>query len=336
MANVNHPIIIIDDDDDDDDNNDKKNNDDDDDDGDDCIICYTNNEKIITNNNAHNEDNNIRSTTSNTNDNNITSNNNNNEKATPNQNNRPSQKWNDTIQQCKELNVLFIDDSFPPNSTSVDGRKIHYHNNHSNTKMNTKRNANQHESNESCSSSPLSTRQEVIKCRCGVPATIKTVQKDGPNYGRFFLSCGNGNKYNKARRKINDKNNKKRRKVINNNNNDKENEIIILDSDDDENDNEKIMIKDDEKNQSTKPKTCSFFQWDDNHEQTNLSTSSRSAWMQQLLWFRYDNSNHGYNLTHPKGKFSPNHVKQGAMGDCWFLSALVCIYYYFSLILFFF
>ena len=36
---------------------------------------------------------------------------------------QPSEKWTDTVQQCKQLNVQFVDEEFPPNTTSLDGRR---------------------------------------------------------------------------------------------------------------------------------------------------------------------------------------------------------------------
>ena len=295
---------------------------------------------------------------------------------------QPSELWKGTMQRCQELNVKFVDDTFPPNSSSIDGRKIHSthetsaqhlnnvnekesikhlkgttasvigdnststSSNNSSTKMSSsgKMQSNQRESDSKLTNVKSTT---IIKCRCGVPASIKTVQKDGPNYGRFFLSCGR-----KKPARIKKKKRKKRKRVNNNNNKSNENDqtskkegngdVIILDGDcngddDGEGDDEIIVIDDDKDIAVTAKKfqnhnsaidndmrpQCSFFQWDDNHRQeVTYSSSSRTAWMHTLSWFRYE-TKHGYSLTYPKGFFSPDHVKQGGMGDCWFLSALV-------------
>ena len=69
-------------------------------------------------------------------------------------------------------------------------------------------------------------------------------------------------------------------------------------------------------------KQCQFFEWDDNHCQTNIMSQSSTSWVHKMMWFRFE-AKHGYSLTFPRGCYSPDHVRQGAMGDCWFLSALV-------------
>lgn len=74
----------------------------------------------------------------------------------------------------------FVDDSFPPLRSSLDGRIA--------TKMQKKDNNNHPNTATTTDNSP-STPQMVL-CRCGIPAAAKVVQREGPNYGRFFLACG--------------------------------------------------------------------------------------------------------------------------------------------------
>ena len=241
---------------------------------------------------------------------------------------QPCEKWKQIIQNCQELNTQFIDDSFPPNSTSIDGRKIHHHVNSSSNSSNSNSGQSNHRMN---TLSVASDAPRVIQCKCGLPASIRTVQKDGPNYGRFYLSCGSKIKYAKTR-----KNTKRKRDNEEKDDTTSNDKIIIIDSGDEKENNENssssqqqsINVQDVTVDTLKKPLQCSFFQWDDNHLQTtsSSSSSSRSIWLNNLPWFRYD-TNDGCFLTYPKGNFAPDHVKQGRMGDCWFLSALVRSYF---------
>ena len=262
---------------------------------------------------------------------------------------QPSREWQETIQRCIELNDKFVDDTFPPNSSSLDGRRIHHRHSMSD-KILHDNNSLGNDTKNDIDKQTATNMVAPTSCRCGVPAKIKTVQRDGPNYGRFYLSCGR----NKPRKRINknkaikqkdgDKDDGRRHDKEEKNQKDgtqiqqqeQHDVIIIIDDDDDDDDDHNSKEKEGniDSNQSkgltivtnmiNKPQ-CSFFKWDDNHEQTNfLSSSSRSAWVHNISWFRYE-AKHGYNLTSPKGCFAPDHVKQGGMGDCWFLSALVRI-----------
>ncbi len=223
-----------------------------------------------------------------------------------------SEKWYQTVNRCKDLNVQFIDESFPPNTASIDGRKVQ-------TKYCTSITT----STQSSKSGHYLSTTPTIRCNCGLIATIRTVQKDGPNYGRFFLSCGRS----KPRRKSNGK----RKREMNSNEGKQSNDVISIDVDDNDANQENKQTK--EKSSSTanekiEPSQCNFFQWDDQHKQTN-DASSRSAWAHQLSWTRYE-SKPGYYMSSPEGHYSPEHIRQGILGDCWFLSALVSIVWNYS------
>lgn len=229
---------------------------------------------------------------------------------------KPSKFWNDTIARCKELNVQFVDEEFPPNSTSLDGRRQQPQPGTSNKLASVVVSNTARRNLEGTGNPNSSTR--VIKCRCGIPASVKTVQKDGPNYGRFFLACG----------KPRPKRNPKRKRNADGN---KDEEIIVVDDGERTRNNQSDTGTDKSsglKDQLPPPsdRQCQFFQWDDKHVQNIQSTSTKDKILCQLTWIRFDSQYGGSSLIHSHERFSPNHVRQGAMGDCWFLSALVSLF----------
>lgn len=113
-----------------------------------------------------------------------------------------SQEWKDTILLHTQENRTYRDESFPPNESSLDGRPRAVamvsmnNNNHTTESKPIPKNPYKK------TSTPAATMDHVTKtdtevspatlvlCKCGIPASLKTVQSDGPNYGRPYLSCG--------------------------------------------------------------------------------------------------------------------------------------------------
>lgn len=144
---------------------------------------------------------------------------------------------------CFQMSATpFVDPDFPPKRASLDGRKA-----------------------------PAQSNNAVVSCCCKLPATSRTVQSDGPNFGRFFLSCGKP-RFNRQRG----------------------------DTSSSEND-----------------KPCAFFQWDNNG---TLGGYSSTRWS-QISWHAFV----GPQYAVYRKKMGPHQIRQGAVGNCWFLSALVVV-----------
>jgi len=136
-----------------------------------------------------------------------------------------SDEWHRRYEMAQASDSDHVDTDFPPASCSLDGRR-------------------QKTSNET-----------EVTCFCGDPAKARSVQRDGPNYGRFYLACGG---------------------------------------------------------QSSQK--CGFFQWDKDGSRGVTRYS-------QLSWHAFGPPE----CVLVKGNVGPDQVKQGAVGNCWFLSALAVV-----------
>ena len=148
---------------------------------------------------------------------------------------------------------VFEDTSFPPDASSIDGKRVDVE------------------------------PESVPLCRCGVRARIKSVHKDGPNHGRAFYACGNEptNRWERAWMKAKEEA--------------------------DRNPGGGRSVK------------CEFFKWADD---APCSDASRA-----MKWRRFEPPRFKLSKGVEAGvpTFAPSDVRQGAVGDCWLLSALAVV-----------
>jgi hypothetical protein len=207
-----------------------------------------------------------------------------------------SRQWHDIYQFSP---IPFVDPDFPPTQTSLDGRKQ--------------------------ASQSTDGTQKVTLCQCQLPASARAVQADGPNYGRFYLACGQQQQVNRGRFRHNDNNDT---------NSKKDDKNSLLETTNDGHNEKKPVINPYKKKSilsspaempSNKP--CDFFQWDKDGSVGSGYANTHTRWS-NIAWHSFgrggdaDDKN-DYVVYHKS--ISSDQVRQGAVGNCWFLSALAVV-----------
>jgi Calpain family cysteine protease/UBA-like domain len=231
-----------------------------------------------------------------------------------------SEQWLACVESTRQAEAdHFIDPDFPPALASLDGR-----------------------TRAASSSDPTTTL-----CFCGLPAAPKQVQSEGPNYGRFFLVCGRSTRARPWRRseeiKTTETNATKKLvpdpnhlyTVAANQTNETTAASTFL-----RNPYKKSKIEESpskmehesptetEKDAAVERETpCSFFQWDTTGVLGTINASSNGGsgyggTIRNLSWFHFG-LDRGCVLY--RQHIHVSQIRQGTVGDCWFLSALAVV-----------